>query len=187
MEIPTGLLVDVRNYLDITWDDAAGDEKLTGIIARGIKYIDGIAGAAMDYTLEDKPKELLLDYCRYARSNVLNEFQINYLHELLSLQISEEVKAYEALTSLLTLTVGALVLSPMFNPAITFYTASTPNAGDITTATPTDLSATITIVNGTTAVINGTVATWAIENVVIITVTNGSAIATYTLKINKAA
>lgn len=90
------LLIAVRNYLDITWVDPPGDTKLTGIIARGMKYIDSVAGAAMDYTIEDKPRELLFDYCRYARSNALSEFQGNYLHELLSLQISQEVAAYEA-------------------------------------------------------------------------------------------
>ena len=188
MALPAGLLEAIRNYLDITWVDADGDTKLTGIITRGMKYIDKIAGAELDYALEDKPRELLFDYCRYARSNALNEFQTNYIHELLSLQISQEVEAYKTLTSLSTLTVGALVLSPVFDPAITFYTASTPNAEDIITATLADPSATISIVNGTTAVINETAATWAIgENVVIITVTNGSVITTYTLKINKAA
>ena len=94
MALPEGLLNAVRNYLDITWEDNAGDEKLSGIIARGIKYIDGVVGAAQDYTVEDKPRELLLDYCRYVRSNALDEFQTNYLHELLSLQIREEVAAY---------------------------------------------------------------------------------------------
>ncbi|HBV86887.1 MAG TPA: hypothetical protein DEF42_09620 [Desulfosporosinus sp.] len=93
------LLESVKNYLDITWDDLAGDEKLSGIIARGIKYIDGIAGASMDYSIEDKPRELLFDYCRYARSNALNEFQNNYLHELLTLQITQEVAAYEQANS----------------------------------------------------------------------------------------
>lgn len=94
------LLIAVRNYLDITWVDPAGDTKLSGIIARGIKYIDNIAGTEMDYTIEDKPRELLFDYCRYARSNALSEFQGNYLHELLSLQISQEVAAYEAATDI---------------------------------------------------------------------------------------
>jgi hypothetical protein len=94
MALPEGLLDAVRNYLDIMWEDGAGDEKLSGIIARGIKYIDGVAGAAQDYADEDKPRELLLDYCRYVRSNALDEFQANYLHELLSLQIREEVAAY---------------------------------------------------------------------------------------------
>ncbi len=96
MALPDGLLDAVRNYLDITWVDAAGDTKLTGIIERGMKYIDSVAGVAMDYTIEDKPRELLFDYCRYVRSNALAEFQGNYLHELLSLQISQEVADYEA-------------------------------------------------------------------------------------------
>jgi len=92
--LPNGLLNAVRNYLDITWTDADGDTKLTGIISRGIKYIDSVAGTELDYTIEDKPRELLFDYCRYVRSNALDEFQTNYLPELLSLQIMEEVKAY---------------------------------------------------------------------------------------------
>ena len=94
--LPEGLLTAVRNYLDITWEDTAGDEKLSGILARGIKYINSVAGAELDYTVEDKPRELLFDYCRYVRSNALDEFQNNYLHELLSLQISQEVKDYVA-------------------------------------------------------------------------------------------
>jgi len=93
--LPQGLLEEVKNYLDITWTDYAGDEKLSGIIARGMKYIDGVAGATLDYMIEDKPRELLFDYCRYVRSNALNEFQINYIHELLSLQIRQEVADYE--------------------------------------------------------------------------------------------
>lgn len=96
MELPIGLLEDVKNYLDITWEDPTGDIKLSGIIARGISYINGVAGAEMDYTKEEKPRELLFDYCRYVRSNALEEFQKNYLHELLSLQISQGVATYEA-------------------------------------------------------------------------------------------
>ena len=92
--LPNGLLNAVRNYLDITWNDADGDTKLTGIIARGMKYLDGVAGEALDYTVEDKPRELLFDYCRYVRSNALDEFQTNYLPELLTLQIQKEVAAY---------------------------------------------------------------------------------------------
>ncbi len=94
--LPTGLLEAVRSYLDLTWTDDAGDEKLSGIISRGMAYINAAAGAAMDYTEEDKPRELLMDYCRYVRSNALDEFQTNYLHELLSLQMATEVAAYAA-------------------------------------------------------------------------------------------
>ncbi|MVB11176.1 hypothetical protein CAFE_18840 [Caprobacter fermentans] len=95
MALPDGLLDAVKNNLDITWDDPGGDTKLSGIIMRGIKYLDTSAGMALDYTAEDKPRELLMEYCRYARSNALDEFQTNYLHELLTLQIQAEVGAYD--------------------------------------------------------------------------------------------
>ncbi|WP_139905619.1 hypothetical protein [Clostridium thermarum] len=96
MALPEGLLEDVKNYLDITWNDEATEKKLTGIIERGMKYINSVAGEELDYSKEEKPKELLLDYCRYVRSNALEQFQSNYLHELLSLQIKQEVARYEA-------------------------------------------------------------------------------------------
>ena len=94
MALPDGLFEAVRNYLDITWDDPDGDTKLSGIIERGMKYLNKAAGEELDYSIEDKPRELLMDYCRYARSNALNEFQTNYLHELISLQNEYEVKRY---------------------------------------------------------------------------------------------
>lgn len=93
--LPEGLLEATKNYLDITWTgDTAGDEKLSGIIDRGMAYLDLKAGAALDYTTEDLPRQLLLDYCLYARSNALDEFEQNYLSMLLSLQQREEVAAY---------------------------------------------------------------------------------------------
>lgn len=93
--VPLELLTALKNYLDVTWEDEAGDLKLSGLLARGIKYLNKVAGAELDYSVEDKPRELLFDYVRYARSNALNEFQTNYLHELLTLQISQEVADYE--------------------------------------------------------------------------------------------
>ncbi len=96
MNLPDGLLEAVRNYLDITWVDNAGDVKLTGIIERGMRYLNNVAGEELDYSEEDKPRELLMDYCRYVRSNALNEFQDHYLPELLSLQNQKEVERYLA-------------------------------------------------------------------------------------------
>lgn len=95
MELIDELLADVKIYLDISWDDEKTEKKLKGIIQRGMKYLNSVAGGELNYSEEDKPKELLLDYCRYVRSNALEEFQKNYLHELLSLQMDEEVKRYE--------------------------------------------------------------------------------------------
>ncbi len=93
------LLEEVKNYLDITWTDEQTNLKLTGIIERGKKYLNKTAGKELDFESDDKPKELLFDYCRYVRSNALEMFQQNYLHELLSLQIYSEVGAYETKNS----------------------------------------------------------------------------------------
>ncbi|MDL2324059.1 hypothetical protein LJC61_02755 [Ruminococcaceae bacterium OttesenSCG-928-A16] len=94
MSLPEGLLETLKNYLDYTWGDAGSDEKLAGILSRGIAYIDRIAGEKLDYTKEEKPQELLFDYCRYVRDNALNEFKANYLHELIALQVDKGVERY---------------------------------------------------------------------------------------------
>lgn len=90
------LFNELKIYLDITWEDEATNRKLNGIMERGKKYINGVAGLELDFDVDDKPKELLFDYCRYVRSNALNEFQNNYLSELLTLQMREDIKRYEA-------------------------------------------------------------------------------------------
>lgn len=92
--IATELLPAVKNYLDITWQDPDGEEKLKGIIARGMAYLNNVAGEKLDYAEEEKGRELLMDYCRYVRANALEDFQNNYLSELLSLQIQTEVARY---------------------------------------------------------------------------------------------
>lgn len=89
--LPNGLLNAAKNYLDITWQDADTDTKLTGILERGIAYLNRIAGVEQDYTAEGDAKALLFDYARYVRSNALDEFLTNYLSELLALQMYAEV------------------------------------------------------------------------------------------------
>ena len=38
------LLDEVKNYLDITWEDALGDQKLMGMVQRGMAAIKGKIG-----------------------------------------------------------------------------------------------------------------------------------------------
>ncbi len=90
------LLPGVRSALSITWDEQATNDQLTGIIARGINYLDGIAGAPQDYAQEGKARELLLNYCLYARSGALDQFTVSYLGNLTYFQLSEEVSRYLA-------------------------------------------------------------------------------------------
>lgn len=94
MEVQKELLEDIKNYLDITWTDPEGDQKLSGIIARGMAYINRIAGSEQDFTEEAKSRELLFDYVRYVRAGALDEYAKNYLPELLALQIDRKVERY---------------------------------------------------------------------------------------------
>lgn len=91
MALPEGLLEAAKNNLSITWTDPDTDTNLTGILERGIVYLDRIAGAAQVYTVEGDARALLFDYARYARSDALSEFAKNYLHELLALQINTTI------------------------------------------------------------------------------------------------
>ena len=84
------------------------------------------------------------------------------------------------------LTIGALTLTPTFDPDTTEYTATTTNATNTVTATPEDDGATTTILNGETPNDNGTAATWVDgANTVTITVKNGTAQKVYTVTVNK--
>ena len=83
---------DIKNYIDITWELTFEEQrKLEGIISRGMAYLDNAADVSLDYSEESQAKALLMDYVRYIRSNAFDEFQVNYLSELLNLQMQTEV------------------------------------------------------------------------------------------------
>ena len=46
--LPEGLLDDVKNYLNITWEDEATDQKIGGLIASGMVYLDAKYGSTAD-------------------------------------------------------------------------------------------------------------------------------------------
>lgn len=99
MPLPEGLLDGVKNYLDITWTmDDAEEQKLSGIIERGMNDLSRIVGGkdcVLDFTKEELPRALLMDYCRYVRSNAMDEFEKNYQSEIIRLQIQYEVDNYD--------------------------------------------------------------------------------------------
>lgn len=81
-----GLLEQAKDYLGITWEDSATDQRITGFLERGKARLCRIAGTELDFEAEDLPKALLLDYCRYANSQALEVFEINFTGELLDLR-----------------------------------------------------------------------------------------------------
>lgn len=88
------LLIEIKSYLHITWDDENIDKNLTGFINRGKARLENIAGAPLDFDKEELPRSLLLDYVRYANSQALEMFEKNFASELMSLHIDSQVAAY---------------------------------------------------------------------------------------------
>lgn len=97
-DLPEGLLNAVKAYLKITWQDEATDAEINGYINRGMARLQQIAGAPLDFTEEGQPRALLLDYCRYARSQALEVFEKNFEAELLDLHFSTQAPVIDALT-----------------------------------------------------------------------------------------
>lgn len=94
----TALLGDVKDYLNITWQDDKTDSRITGYINRGMKRLQDIAGASLDFTAEDLPRLLLFDYCRYANSQALEVFEKNFESDLLELNLNNQFTTPEKLT-----------------------------------------------------------------------------------------
>ena len=82
------LLIDVKDYLNITWEDERTDKNLAGMIQRGKRRLQNI-------TEEGLARELLFDYCRYANSHALEMFESNFIGELQSLHFEYQAKAIE--------------------------------------------------------------------------------------------
>lgn len=101
-DLPIGLLDTVKSYLRITWEDAATDALITGYINRGMKRLQDIAGASLDFTDEDLPRALLFDYCRYANSQALEVFEQNFQAELLELNLRTQAPVIGALVVTVT-------------------------------------------------------------------------------------
>lgn len=85
---------EVKNYLQITWNDPDTDARLTGIIDRGTSFFEDLVGEPIDFEKDKKAKSLFFDYCRYANSSALELFPKNFSAELLNLQIGYQVKRY---------------------------------------------------------------------------------------------
>ena len=93
-DVPAVLLDDVKNYLDITWDDVHTDAKTREYIVSGMIYLDGKLGEPSDYLTAGSPRSLLLEYVRYARDGAMDIFETNYMHLILAMQHERAVERY---------------------------------------------------------------------------------------------
>lgn len=88
--IPKELLDEVKDNLDITWDD--NDKGVKLIIVRACNYLQTKVSQSLLFTPESDEYTLLLERCRYDWNNALDEFEKNYASEILSLIQSYALK-----------------------------------------------------------------------------------------------
>ena len=87
------LLDTLKTYLDITWDDQHTDTKLSGILARAQTKLCAYAGAELEFPDGSEEQQLLLDMCRYVYNNASEDFEENYLPDLLMLRAKYKTEA----------------------------------------------------------------------------------------------
>ena len=92
--VPDELLADVKNYLNITWNDEATDSKIRSLIASAAFYLEGKGVGPLDFETDGMPRTLLMEYVRYARAEALDVFENNYLSLILDMQNEGMVKEY---------------------------------------------------------------------------------------------
>lgn len=92
--LPTGLLSDVKTYLDISFSSTQYDNKLSNLIAQGIMYLNDkfqVNEEEIDYTADGMERMLLFDYVRYSRDEALALFERDYQSLILACQHKRKV------------------------------------------------------------------------------------------------
>lgn len=89
-------LPEIKNYLNITWDDPLLDNKITGIAERAERIISDYAGAEVDFLADQKAAQLALDCIRYIYNNAYEDFAVNFRSEIIMLRAGYSVDQADA-------------------------------------------------------------------------------------------
>jgi hypothetical protein len=87
------ILHTVLNELDITYQDDAQEMKISRLIRSGKAYLDDRYGAPIDYCTDAQALELLISYCRYGRSNAIEQFGHDFACEITALSLRGAMEA----------------------------------------------------------------------------------------------
>lgn len=85
------LLEDILNELDITFDDEQTKKKIADIAKRGKARLEQLAGHTIDFAENMQARELLFSYCRYGRSNAIEQFEHDFSCQLTAFALEEAV------------------------------------------------------------------------------------------------
>lgn len=86
------LAKELKNKLMITWNDQDVETRILSIIEDAKIALDFKLGIDYDYSISGMEHSLFLNYCMYSYNNCLNEFDKNYLSELLLIRNKHAVR-----------------------------------------------------------------------------------------------
>jgi hypothetical protein len=81
------MLDELKNYLNISWQDELIDNKLTQLVNESKAVLNHLMGVNLDYEQDQEAKELLFNRVRYAYNNALDEFEKNFAQVILRKQL----------------------------------------------------------------------------------------------------
>lgn len=85
------LLDDILNALDITFDDKATKKKIQDIMRQGKARLEQLKGGTIDFAEEMTARTLLFSFCRYGRSNAIEQFEHDFSCQLTAFALEEAV------------------------------------------------------------------------------------------------
>lgn len=76
------LLETILNDLDITFEDEMLKKKIARNMNSGIAYLEDKFGMEIDFEKDQIALDLLISYCRYGRSNAIEQFSHDFKTDL---------------------------------------------------------------------------------------------------------
>lgn len=93
------LIKQVRQKLNITWDDTDTDSRIREMIDSAVpdlKHKLGIVDSDFDFSQPGAENLLFLSYCLYEWNHALDEFDLNYARMIAQVRQKHEVTQYLA-------------------------------------------------------------------------------------------
>lgn len=85
------LLKDILNALDITFKDCETKKKIRDIMQQGRERLEQLKGGEIDFVKEKTARTLLFSFCRYGRSNAIEQFEHDFSSQLVSFALEAAV------------------------------------------------------------------------------------------------
>lgn len=85
------IISEVKNYLNITWQDDETDKNITNIAKRARSVLENYAGSDIDLS-DGFVNQLFLDCCRYIYNHCYEDYERNFESDLFYLRQSVKIK-----------------------------------------------------------------------------------------------